>query len=69
MPPRPLCRLARALLLGAALGGCAFGFGEDPRPGTRTPDERWRDSRRLYQQELELSERRRQIIDPIPSDR
>jgi hypothetical protein len=58
-------RRAVVLLLGTALGGCTFGFGEDPAPGA----ERWKESRRRYQQELELIERQKQIINPIPSER
>jgi hypothetical protein len=60
-------RLAAVLLIGAALGGCTFGFGEDP--GAGSPEERWKESRRRYQQEIELMERQKQIIDPIPSER
>jgi hypothetical protein len=56
-----------AVCLIGTLGGCTFGFGEDPGSGSR--EDRWKESRRRYQQEIELSERQRQIIDPIPSER
>ena len=56
-------------MLGWALGGCAFTFGEEPRSGDRPPEERWKDSSRLYREELERSERQRQTLDPIPSER
>lgn len=62
-------KLAATFLLGWALGGCAFTFGEGPPSGDRPAEERWKDSRRLYREELERIERRKQIIDPIPSER
>ena len=66
---RDLRRLAAAILLAWALGGCAFTFGEGPPSGDRPAEERWKDSRRLYREELERIERRKKFTDPIPSER
>lgn len=66
---RGLRRLRAAILLGWALGGCAFTFGEGPPSGDHPTEERWKDSRRLYREELERFERQKQMLDPIPSER
>ncbi len=62
-------RLAGALVIGWALAGCAFTFGEGPEPDNRSPQERRQDASRRYLQELERTERQRQFFDPIPTDR
>jgi len=67
--PSGLRRLAGAFLIGWACGGCAFAFGEGPEPDDRSAQERRQGSQRLYLQELERTERQRQFIDPIPSER
>ena len=67
-------RLAGLVVVGATLGACAFTFGEPPegeRPSS-TPGptrERLQDSRRLYLQEYELTERQRQLFETGGSER
>jgi hypothetical protein len=60
----------RILIVGAALAGCSFPFGNGGDPSYQSPEEKRREGSRLYQEEQRYLERERQFdrVGP-PSDR
>jgi hypothetical protein len=60
-------RLALALVLGIALGGCSVTFGDGGEPTSSSPEERRRERSRLYMEAQHRMELQRQFDRPGPT--